>query len=1391
MVVRRVGSNPEVAAYLAQALGKLTKEAQFAAKVRDLNIGSELVRCVSYHLNDPSVVEEGCNAVGTMAVLSPSNRTALVEEGAFTVVIKALYSHNQREAIVEQSVYAIANLSIDLSNSDIHASAFKAINKTLLQNCESKATMLWAFIAITRLCIDDPHMSRLLISPMALVDVILRYSNDAEITVWGLRSTLGLLPPPENHSRFLAGNISECVYYSLSRHNENEAIAELVLIITNLISADSQIIQQLSSLGICTLIPLAIYHFRSNESIAISGFKSLARLAFSEPSNVDSLLDANIVQVVGSVAALHLENDEVSIAVAYAISSVASSTAGRTYLAMDIKVIENTVCSLSKSTLSELSTANCAVIARLAADDIECAEKFGEKGACACVLHALDIFSDDSTLCREACNAIFRLVQFSSANASRFDSSVCPLLTSVLMRHVTLPAVCEKCLLATESLVTLRDDLILSLRENGICEALVQQLKVNMKHEFLVNQALRVVAALQLLNESLGQSGICEAVIATLEMHSSSAETAHLACRAICFLSDDDTNRAILGALKVCEMIIGLLDDFVEGNSIVKAIINASDEGTAVAKWACQAIHCLAHMNQGLQAVFGAKGACELIARTLASYMHDEGVVVASCMAVYTLGEFNFDHKVKLGEGGVCSALMEVLRLYVSNEDVAVWGTRAAASLALESESNVSKLVSSGACETVPVTMQTHQRNESVACAGSSIIACLATNLTTSGRLGHNGAVEALVTALDLHASSALVVSRCAVAIGRLAQSVGNASWLGPAGACEVLLNSIRLHKDDEVVSYEAWYAVGSMAADINNCIRFGAAGACELVVEALTRHPESERIVQSASRAVGKLSKYPKNATIIHSAGDCDVIISSLQKHKGNELAAYQLCQTVSILAYGDDEIRRRLGALGACGLVVEALFHHSNSWNLVNQAFLAIRSLAKNNIENKDAFRSINIVALLLQYRDKFSENTHVLASFCWAVSSLCAEDRMFASHFGDSGACESIVSSLKEFHRYVHISEHASSALYHLTLHNDDACNKCNFCGAAEALVAAVSSHQDSIPVTEYAFLTMDRLCGSSLGRHKIGAAGAAKTMIMCLHTLGRERKIAVFVLNLIISFNCESIENQIRLIDQGAMKAITTCMENYIDYDNISHDVHSNRDDKQKDKGRINRGSSELSRVFTLSNVHYAFSVSSSITIVACRAILSFQNGHKELVRRKELESSASLLGSIMKIASGLDSSDVIINHARKYVESLMIDQDISYELEDSEISIQDSKTPTQEYENISCDRNDTDTGQVVSINQDIKFMEKSDYHDSDLPTNCSKVHGDVLGYYDSNNGLASVDRDDPWPEALSEESEPDNPYLIVAPAPGFSAPRNPSTMPRIESRVFDNQDPFIW
>lgn len=736
MLICRLCSNSDVAIFVCQTLSKLAKVAANWEEAVLQELAIAVFQCTKHHKNDTAVVKEGCDCIGSIVGVSSLCRQSLIEQDILGTVLKLLNQHDRCLLVVEQCVFAIGNLALDPPAPRMHSMTFKAINKILLQYRDVEKVVLWAFVAISRLCEGDKNMARLLITPLSIVDAMFQFAGNAEIIVWGLRCVLGLLPSPENISRFQLAGLAECLSNILSDHSENEAMVELVLIILALVGADDTIRMQLSNHGICRNVSLVLKHFRESSLIATNGCKTIARLAFGSVANCDSLVAENIVFVLCKVMGYHEEAEDVQIAASYAVSALATIDTSKSVLSASTDILDFTLKNLRRGASMELSIASCAVVARLCIDDDVCREYLGNHGACEDLVAVLSRGIEDGTLCREVCFAIYSIVDGSPANAGRYQESICALLTEVLTRHSYLPAVTERCLTALICLVNYRHDFIETFGTVKLSEALVNLQKINLKNEIVVEKILQTIVVLKPLNAKLGEVGCCNGVISTLVTHAGSTNIAQWACCAISSLSEDPTNRAILGALRACEAVVGLLSKYIDTSLLARVVLPSQNQFAGIALWACRAIFALGHDNQGLQSVLGRAGACELVGKALSIYRSHENVAHACCMAVSCLSEFSAEHKSLFGESGICVDLVEVLRLHVASGDVALWALRAADSLALENDDNILALVAAGACETVPVTMQAHQRVEAIALAGCSLIASLASSPNSAARLG-------------------------------------------------------------------------------------------------------------------------------------------------------------------------------------------------------------------------------------------------------------------------------------------------------------------------------------------------------------------------------------------------------------------------------------------------------------------------------------------------------------------------------------------------------------------------------------------------------------------------------------------------------------------------------
>jgi len=144
-----------------------------------------------------------------------------------------------------------------------------------------------------------------------------------------------------------------------------------------------------------------------------------------------------------------------------------------------------------------------------------------------------------------------------------------------------------------------------------------------------------------------------------------------------------------------------------------------------------------------------------------------------------------------------------------------------------------------------------------------------------------------------------------------------------------------------------------------------------------------------------------------------CDTVVKALlsSNHKSSELVVKQACWAIFTLAKRGADNTSRLGALGACTVLVELLqMHLSTSANVVWYICTALGFLATDT-ENRTKLveQTVSCLALLVEVIKTHASNEGVCVAVCWCFANL-ALDEAHCARLGQAGACQCAVQAMR---------------------------------------------------------------------------------------------------------------------------------------------------------------------------------------------------------------------------------------------------------------------------------------------------------------------------------------------------------------------------------------------
>ena len=502
-----------------------------------------------------------------------------------------------------------------------------------------------------------------------------------------------------------------------------------------------------------------------------------------------------------------------------------------------------------------------------------------------------------------------------------------------------------------------------------------------------------------------------------------------------------------------------------------------------------------------------------------------------------------------LGRLGLCTLLAELLKKYLESSDVCASVCRAIVNICYTHAANKAALLDADILTLLETCLRKHLYSEKATryavCAiaelnvdGDSVaMAERARALEDIGRL----IIDAMEKYIDSHV---LIQAGCMAIVSLKHLNLE----LGQARACELIAAVLlRSNNQSETVSQWCLRAVGSLARCLENRIRFHETNICELICSSLSYHIGSENILsvmlmrdtssvyvaQYGCDAVYYLTRSQSDAAFFQTKfgtlGACESISKALLKYSEIDIVACACIRAMVVLCRGNLANSTKFGYLGCCPSVVECLRNFPSSAEVAVWGCRGITSLTQDGLNNIGRLVGAGVCEAIPVSLQAHQVNPGVAGAGAESIAAIldAADDSLnLAARFGRSGACDALISVIKNHRDQPLVIEKACRAVVSLSkLHGNSGWFGAT--GFLEGILSAQAKHAENYLVSASCFEALGGLCVDENNRSKLLQNGTCELLLdsFLLHIQFVE---TAFAGSFAIESMCEAKDEKLRRV-----------------------------------------------------------------------------------------------------------------------------------------------------------------------------------------------------------------------------------------------------------------------
>lgn len=229
---------------------------------------------------------------------------------------------------------------------------------------------------------------------------------------------------------------------------------------------------------------------------------------------------------------------------------------------------------------------------------------------------------------------------------------------------------------------------------------------------------------------------------------------------------------------------------------------------------------------------------------------------------------------------------------------------------------------------------------------------------------------------------------------------------------------------------------------------------------------------------------------------GACEAVARALLRFSETESVAQACCRALVVLLLRNPVAQQRLGGLGVCSAVVEALHLFPGSAEVAEWGSRSVAVLAdahEANISKLALAGACETIPVVLQ---SHPSSEAVAVAGCDAISFMSENQSgqgELAERFGQSGACEAVVSALKKhFAQSELLTARCSVALATLARVPGNA-RWFGPAGACEALSSALQKHWRDDRCAKHVVVAIGNLCAVEFNKERLGNLGVCDWVV----------------------------------------------------------------------------------------------------------------------------------------------------------------------------------------------------------------------------------------------------------------------------------------------------------
>lgn len=366
------------------------------------------------------------------------------------------------------------------------------------------------------------------------------------------------------------------------------------------------------------------------------------------------------------------------------------------------------------------------------------------------------------------------------------------------------------------------------------------------------------------------------------------------------------------------------------------------------------------------------------------------------------------------------------------------------------------------------------------------------------------------------------------------------------SGGVRIIVLAIQKHHRSKDVVYNGCQAlVTIMHMDSSTTKDLHAAGgiaSCIAAISSQANNPDENTHV-AAIKVLRNLTQEEDNRLQVYNDSGIEAIVDVMKHNGGFARSISHAALLLSNLAFGNAEIKEKVGTLGGLATIAKGMHDHIDYPAMQARGCLALRNLCYNSRKNHEIAGQCGVADALVTAIRKYMEDREIAHQSCVALANMSNESDENRTKIIAAGGGPVLVQLMQKFPQSLTVADDAISVIRNISVGSTQSQTEVGECGGVEWICKAMKKFKNEGRIVEKGCAAIRYLCFLEGNRERVRICGGLEDVVHGLQANMDSVSVVEHALLAIGNSTFGSVQNKEIVGGCGGIKTIMQAIEQH--------------------------------------------------------------------------------------------------------------------------------------------------------------------------------------------------------------------------------------------------------